>query len=50
MTLIDTNGGPSRVLAIQRRGDFGGGLSNFLVGPELAFFIGAELFLGGSGK
>jgi hypothetical protein len=50
MTLIDTHGGPSRTLAVKRVGDFGGGLSNFLVGPELAFAITAELFLGDGSK
>jgi hypothetical protein len=50
-TLIDTNGGPSRVLSdIERGGDFGGGLSNFLRSPQLAFLVGAELFLGSDGK
>jgi hypothetical protein len=50
MTLIGTNGGPPRILNIQRRGDFGGGLSNFLRSPQLAFLVAAELFLGSDGK
>ncbi len=50
-TLIDTNGGPPRVLDdIERGGDFGGGLSNFLRSPQLAFLVAAELFVGGNGK
>jgi len=50
MTLIDSNGGPSQTLDVKRRGDFGGGLSNFLNGPELTFFLGAELSFGGRAK
>jgi len=48
VTLTDSAGvQPTRVIDIQRRGRFGGGLSHSIGWPELTFFLGADFAIGG---
>lgn len=45
--LSDTSGAVVERLSLRRRGIFGGGLSGQLGSPELAFFVGANVAVGG---